>query len=157
MKGLITVAVYIIISSFVNASYLHRPNLLIFYTPNNSCKCLEPCGWHIWFFRSIKEFKFWYISERKYCITNHRQLVKLIWCGKKWYYFSSPLKGLAEGNENQHCVIHCFLRIMIVKVCRCKFSQQNGDFLNEFRKLRSKSRPRRFAQWSKIFLNLWRQ
>ena len=62
-------------------------------------------------------------------MTNHRQYVKSIWCEKKWHRFSSLLKGLAKGNESQHCIIHCFLRIMIFKVYRCKFSQQNGDFL----------------------------
>ena len=53
--------------------------------------------------------------------------INLVW--KKWHCFSSLLKGLAKGNESWHYSLCCFLRIMNFKVYRCKFSQQNGDFL----------------------------
>ena len=46
-----------------------------------------------------------------------------------WATVVSLFKGLAKGNESQHYAVCCFLRIMIFKVCRWKFSQQNGGFL----------------------------
>ena len=51
------------------------------------------------------------------------------WCKKKLCGFCSLLEGFAKGNESWHCIVRCFLRIMILKVYRYKFSQQNGDFL----------------------------
>ena len=53
-----------------------------------------------------------------------------IWCKKIVLLFTS--KGLAKENESQHWAIRYFLRIMIVKVYRYKFSQQNGDSLKQF-------------------------
>ena len=50
----------------------------------------------------------------------------------KCHCFSCLLRRLAEGNESRQCAICCFLRITIFKVCRCKLSQQSGDFLCNF-------------------------
>ena len=48
---------------------------------------------------------------------------------KKMALLFKSFLGLAKGNESRHYTFCCFLRIMIFKVYRCKFSQQNGNFL----------------------------
>ena len=79
---------------------------------------LKQSDWLYNFARSIKKILH-YHSQAKFG-------------AKKLYCFSRLLKGLAKENESQHWAIRYFLRIMIVKVYRYKFSQQNGDFLKQF-------------------------
>ena len=63
-------------------------------------------------------------------MTNHRQYVKLIWCEKNGIAFQAFLRDLPKGMKDGFTPsVLCFLRIMIFKVYRCKFSQQNSDFL----------------------------
>ena len=74
--------------------------------------------------------------------------IKLVW--KRLYFFLCLLKGTCQRQWKS--VLHHFLLsedYMIWEVCRCKLSQQNGDFLKSFQILRSKLRLV-IWQWFKV-------